>query len=76
MGFVPDEVATAPAAAVGRLGIAMIELCGYGERQQTRTDHLREVAGYAGWRSMDTGEWKDLEPCGVGITSRLSRCGA
>lgn len=55
----------APDAVVGRLsqrlGIAMGELRGYGEREQTRTDHLREVAGYAGWRSMDTGEWKDLD---------------
>ncbi|MDX3698074.1 DUF4158 domain-containing protein [Streptomyces europaeiscabiei] len=54
-----------PRAVVGRLsqrlGIAMGELRGYGEREQTRTDHLREVAGYAGWRSMDTAEWKDLD---------------
>ncbi|MBC8989600.1 Tn3 family transposase [Micromonospora chalcea] len=65
LGFVPDDVAAAPAAVVGRLSqrlrIAMGELRGYGEREQTRTDHLREVAGYAGWRSMDTAEWKDLE---------------
>ena len=65
LGFVPDEVVAAPAAVVGRLsqrlGIAMGELRGYGEREQTRTDHLREVAGYAGWRSMDTAEWKDLD---------------
>jgi hypothetical protein len=65
LGFVPDEVALAPDAVVGRLsqrlGIAMGELRGYGEREQTRTDHLREVAGYAGWRSMDTAEWKDLD---------------
>jgi TnpA family transposase len=65
LGFVPDEVALAPDAVVGRLsqrlGIAMGELRGYGEREQTRTGHLREVAGYAGWRSMDTAEWKDLD---------------
>jgi len=65
LGFVPDEVALAPDAAVGRLsqrlGIAIGELRGYGEREQTRTGHLREVAGYAGWRSVDTGEWKDLD---------------
>ncbi|GAA3749529.1 hypothetical protein GCM10022225_37240 [Plantactinospora mayteni] len=40
----PDEVSAAPAAAVGRLsqrlGIAMGELRAYGEREQTRTDHL------------------------------------
>jgi hypothetical protein len=39
----------------------MGELHGYGEREQTRTDHLREVAGYAGWRSVNAGEWKDLD---------------
>jgi hypothetical protein len=42
LGFVPDDVSAAPAAAVGRLsqrlGIAMGELRGYGEREQTRTD--------------------------------------
>nr|WP_281190398.1 DUF4158 domain-containing protein [Micromonospora matsumotoense] len=37
------------------------ELRGYGEREQTRTGHLREVAGFAGWRSMDTAEWEDLD---------------
>jgi hypothetical protein len=65
LGFVPDEVALAPAAAVGRLsqrlGIAMGELRGYGEREQTRTDHLRDVAAYAGWRAVDTAEWKELD---------------
>ncbi len=49
LGFVPDDVSAVPAAAVGRLsqrlGIAMGELRGYGEREQTRTDHLREVVG-------------------------------
>jgi hypothetical protein len=65
LGFVPDELAAAPAAVVGqlsqRLGIAMGELRGHGEREQTRTDHLRDVAAYAGWRPMDTGEWKELD---------------
>ncbi len=64
LGFVPDEAA-APAATVGRLsqrpGIAMGEPRGYGGRERTRTDHLREVAAYAGRRSTDTGEWKDLD---------------
>ena len=40
----------------------MGELRRYGKREQIRTGHLREaVAGYAGWRSMDTAEWKDLD---------------
>lgn len=65
LGFVPDDVASAPAAVVGRLsqrlGVPMGELRGYGEREQTRTDHLRQVAAYCGWRAMDTAEWKDLD---------------
>jgi len=65
LGFVPDDVASAPAAAVAwlseRLGIVMGELRGYGAREQTRTDHLRELAQYAGWRTMDEMEWKQLQ---------------
>ena len=52
LGFVPDEVAAAPAAAVARLsarlGVPVGELRGYGTREQTRTDHLREIIAYQG----------------------------
>jgi hypothetical protein len=65
LGFVPDDVPSAPVAAVGRLSrrldIPMGELRGYGEREQTRTGHLREIAAYCGWRPVDTSGWKDLE---------------
>jgi hypothetical protein len=65
LGFVPDYPRAAPAAAVGRLsqrlGVPMGELRGYGEREQTRTDHLREVIACAGWRTMDATGWKDLD---------------
>jgi hypothetical protein len=65
LGFVPDDVAAAPAAVVARLseklGIPVGALRGYGAREQTRTDHLREVAGYLGWRTVDGPRWKDLE---------------
>jgi Domain of unknown function (DUF4158) len=65
LGFVPDEVRSAPAVAVARLseqlGIPMGELRGYGLREQTRTDHLREVARYLGWRTMDELAWKQLQ---------------
>jgi hypothetical protein len=65
LGFVPDEVASAPAAAVARLsdrlGIAAGLLDDYGVREQTRTDHLREIARYAGWRPADEIEWKQLQ---------------
>lgn len=43
LGFVSDDVSAAPPAAVGRLarqlGLAVADLAGYGEREQTRTDH-------------------------------------
>jgi hypothetical protein len=62
LGFVPDEVQRAPAAAVARLAerlqIPAGALGGYGAREQTRTDHLREVAHYLGWRTMDELAWK------------------
>jgi len=71
-GFVPDEVGLALDAVVGRLsqrlGIAMGELRGYGEREQTRTDHLREVAGYAGWPC-----WSD---CATACAPATSSCPA
>jgi hypothetical protein len=44
-----------------RLGVPVGALRGYGAREQTRTDHLREVAGYLGWRTVDGPRWKDLE---------------
>jgi len=37
------------------------QLRGYGERAQTRTDHLREVLRYAGWRVVGAPEWKQLD---------------
>ncbi len=65
LGFVPDEVRSAPAAAVARLAerlqVPVGALRGYGLREQTRTDHLREVARYLGWRTMDELAWKQLQ---------------
>ena len=65
LGFVPDEVAAAPAAASARLSERLAipdgELRGYGTREQTRTGHLREIARYLGWRTMDSAGWKELE---------------
>jgi len=65
LGFVPDEVTVAPAAAVGRLadrlGIPAEQLSGYGERSQTRTDHLRQIVRYLGWRQVDPPAWKELD---------------
>jgi Domain of unknown function (DUF4158) len=48
LGFVPDDVASAPQAAVARLaerlGLDPRALRGYGKRAQTRSDHLTKVA--------------------------------
>jgi hypothetical protein len=65
LGFVPDEVSAAPDAVVDRLadrlGIQVAELRGYGGRAQTRTDHLREIVRYLGWRPVEAPEWKELD---------------
>jgi len=54
LGFVPDDVRAAPPVAVGRLAqrlrVDAAVLAGYGERPQTRTDHLRLVTDYLSWR--------------------------
>ncbi|WP_431921125.1 DUF4158 domain-containing protein [Nonomuraea jabiensis] len=67
LGFVPDEVSSAPPVAVARLaerlGIDSVVLEGYGERTHTRSDHLRLAAGYLGWKSAPAGStaMKELE---------------
>src|SRR5258708_40312444 len=67
LGFVPDEVGSAPPAAVARLaaklGVDVRALRGYGQRAQTRSDHLGKVAQYLGWKSAaaGSGEMKELE---------------
>ena len=66
LGFVPDEVSAAPPAAVSRLAARLQAdpgvLAGYGRRGQTRTDHLRLVAGYLGWHQAPPGSvrYKEL----------------
>ncbi|WP_308117004.1 DUF4158 domain-containing protein [Streptomyces guryensis] len=55
-----------PPAAVGRLarqlGLPVEVLRGYGvSREQTRTDHLRQVAKYLGWRPAKSLELKELD---------------
>lgn len=64
LGFVPVDVASAPAAAVarlsGRLQVSVGELASYGMRGQTRTTHLQQVARYLGWREAGLLERKEL----------------
>jgi TnpA family transposase len=66
LGFVPDDVASAPPVAVARLaeqlGLDPGALRGHGKRAQTRTDHLRSAARYLGWKHAAAGsrEMKEL----------------
>jgi TnpA family transposase len=65
LGFVPDRVSGAPIEAVVRLaevlGCDPDVLTDYGEREQTRTDHLARVVGYAGWTTATVSERKGLD---------------
>ena len=65
LGFVPDDVTSAPAVAVARLSerlqVPVGELRAYGERDQTRTDHLRSAARYLGWRQASVLELDELD---------------
>jgi hypothetical protein len=55
LGFVPDEVSSAPPVAVARLadrlGLDPEVLEGYGHRAHTRSDHLLLVARYLAGRA-------------------------
>jgi hypothetical protein len=65
LGFVPDDVTSAPPEAVarvaGHLRIPAETLGSYGSREQTRTDHLVEVAKFLGWRHAGGAELKELD---------------
>lgn len=65
LGFVPDKVPSAPPVAVARLAdqlnIDAAQLRSYGKRAQTRTEHVRLVAQYLGWRPAGAMELKELD---------------
>ena len=65
LGFVPDDVAAAPQAAVvrlaGQLQVDPDALRLYGRRAKTRTEHLRLAARYLGWRAAGPLELKELD---------------
>jgi Domain of unknown function (DUF4158) len=67
LGFVPDKVASAPPVAVARLAdqlkVDADDIRSYGKRAQTRTDHLKLVAQYLGWRPAAAMELKELDEC-------------
>ena len=54
LGFVPDDLSTAPLAAVhfiaGQLELAPAAMQQYGRRIHTRTEHLLQVQAYLGFR--------------------------
>src|SRR6266567_6450190 len=54
LGFAPDDLSTAPRRAVAyvalQLGMSTSALAQYGDRIHTRTDHLREIQAYVGFR--------------------------
>lgn len=61
----PTDLTEVPAPALARLSdklrIPIGELRTYGTREQTRSDHLREVARHLKWRPMKEPEAKELE---------------
>ncbi|WP_225993002.1 DUF4158 domain-containing protein [Actinomadura rudentiformis] len=65
LGFVPDDVASAPLAAVARLATQLQVdpkvIGAYGRRAKTRTDHLRLAAQYLGWRAATALELEELD---------------
>lgn len=65
LGFVPDDVAAAPPVAVARLADQLTVDPGvlrhYGRRAKTRTEHLRLVAQYRGWRVPTSLEFKEFD---------------
>ncbi len=64
LGYCPDDLTQAPAEAVryvaDQLGIDPSVLPIYAERNQTRTDHLREIQEYLDYRNADEEELEAL----------------
>lgn len=54
LGFVPDDLSTAPALAIEfvaeQLSVAATAIATYGQRIATRTVHLQQIQGYLGFR--------------------------
>ena len=64
LGFCPEDLSTAPADVVWyvseQLGVPVDALGRYGERPQTRTDHLLEIHRHLGYRRPSKEELADL----------------
>ena len=65
LGFCPDDLSTVPEAVVAyvarQLDVAPSELARYGRRGQTRTEHLRQIRCYLGFRKATAGDLAQLE---------------
>ena len=65
LGFCPDDLSTVPEAVVAfvarQLDVAPSELARYGRRGQTRTEHLRQIRRYLGFRKATAGDLAQLE---------------
>jgi hypothetical protein len=65
LGFSPDDLSTAPEAVVAfvakQLDVAPTELQRYGQRGQTRTEHLRQIRHYLGFRKATACDLAQLE---------------
>ena len=65
LGFCPDDLSTVPEAVVAyvarQLDVAPTELARYGQRGLTRTEHLRQIRCYLGFRKATAGDLAQLE---------------
>lgn len=67
LGFCPDNLHKVPKEVVGylaqQLGIAPAALSIYGNRSQTRTDHLRIIQSYLHYRNATDNDLQHLTEC-------------
>jgi len=67
LGFVPADVAAAPAEVTARLakqvGVSPAALIRYGAEtaERSRREHVEMVVAHTGWRTCGRGEWKALD---------------
>jgi Domain of unknown function (DUF4158) len=65
LGFIPDDLESAPEAALDflarQLEIPIETLDDYSKRNRTRSDHAGEIERYLGFRQANAEEWKALE---------------
>jgi TnpA family transposase len=64
MGFCPDDLMTTPSSEVtyvaSQLGVDPQEIIRYGQREQTRTDHVKKVEAYHGFRRAEESDLQEL----------------